>query len=332
MKVLAYADNFITAEMLEKGLIALEDAGHTVEIRDWSHPSKELLQKDNLAVEQGGANAVELDDEFTKGIEEFDIIITQFTPLGKSTIEKAKHLKYIGVLRGGIENVDVAAAGAAGVKIQNTPGRNARAVAEFTVGMMLAETRNIARTHAAMKQHIWLKDFPNGADIPEIGGKTVGLVGLGNIGHLVAQFVSGFDAKVIFYDSYMDGNPTPYEKVDTLEELMERSDVVSLHLRMSDESYHIISRDLIAKMKPSAYLVNTARSGLIDEEAMLDALEERRIAGAAIDTFDHEPLEEGSRFLTLDNVTITSHLAGSTADAFKNTPKLLSALLLKDLV
>lgn len=327
MKILAFADNFIDVPMLENGLTALEEAGHTVEIRDWSHPTKEDLQNDNLAVEQGGANAVDLGDEFLAGIDQFDIIITQFAPIGRKVIEAATNLKYVGVLRGGTENVDAEAAKERGVTVINTPGRNARAVAEFTVGMMLAETRNIARTHAAMRQHIWLKDFPNGEDIPEIGGKTVGLVGLGNIGHLVAKFLTGFDAKVIFYDEYVKGDQG-YERKDSLEELVRESDIVSVHLRLSEQSYHIISKELIAQMKPTAYLINTARSGLIDEQAMLEALAAGKIAGAAIDTFDHEPLEEDSPFLTLPNVTITSHLAGSTGDAFKNTPKLLSKRIL----
>lgn len=330
MKVLAYGDNFITVDMLEAGLEKMREEGHEVVVRDWYHDSIEALQKDNLDVEQNGANAVALPEELLEGIEDFDIIITQFTPIGKAVIDRASSLKYIGVMRGGIENVDEAAAKAHGVKVFNTPGRNARAVAEFTVGLMLAETRDIARTHAAMKQGIWLKDFPNSGVIPELGGKTVGLVGLGNIGMLVAQFVSGFDANVIFYDAYSTGDKG-YTRVDSLEELVEQADIVSLHLRLSDDTHHIIDKALIDKMKPSAVLVNTARSGLIDEKAMIECLKEGKIMGAAIDTFDYEPLPENSPFFELDNVTITSHLAGSTIDAFKNSPKLLANIILNEI-
>lgn len=330
MKILAFADNLITFEMLDQGLDELRVAGHDVEIRDWSHENVEALQKDNLIVETKGANAVALSPEFLAGIEAVDVIITQFTPIGKETIEAATSLKYIGVLRGGIENVDLTVAKQRNVTVLNTPGRNARAVAEFTVGMILAETRNIARTHAEMKKKIWFKDFPNKAEIPELGGKTIGLIGLGNIGHLVAQFLSGFDAKIIFFDEYSKGD-FGYQRKDSLIELVEEADILSLHLRLSDETHHMINRDILAHMKPSAYLINTARSGLIDEVALIEALQQQKIMGAAIDTFDHEPLENDSPFYQLDNVTITSHLAGSTIDAFKNTPKLLAKNLLKKL-
>ncbi len=327
MKVLAFGDNLIDTKMLKDGLVELEQAGMEVTIRDWSHESTEELQKDNLLVEQEGANAVEVADSLLKDVDQFDIIVTQFTPIGKKIIDRAKRLKYIGVLRGGTENVDIPYAEKHGIKVMNTAGRNARAVAEFTVGMILSETRNIARTHAAMKKDIWLKDFPNKDNIPELGGKTIGIAGFGHIGQLVAQFLKGFGANVIFYDKYVSGNEK-FEQVDSLDELIRRADILTIHMRVTPETEHIIDAKRIAQLKPSAYFINTARAELVDENALLDALEKHKIAGAAIDTYNDEPLPENSRFLKLDNVTLTSHLAGSTADAFRNTPKLFATRLL----
>lgn len=328
MKILAIADPYIPADMLEEGTSALREAGHGVDVVTWNAAdSIERLQEINLLVEQHGPNAVPLDDDLSSLAQHVDVVITQFAPIGTQLVDAASNLKIIGVLRGGTENVDRQAAQARGIRVVNTPGRNARAVAEFAVGLILAETRNIARTHAAMMEHVWLKDFPNGEDIPELEGRTVGIVGAGAIGQLVMKFLTGMDATCVFYDPYCRSSPWG-TKVEDLADLVAASDVLSIHSRLSADTHHLIDRDLLARMKPSAILVNTARSGLVDEEALLDCLEAGRIMGAAIDTFDREPLPADSRWLTLRNVTITSHLAGSTKDAFRKTPRMLSKRIL----
>lgn len=325
MKIIAFGDNLITPEMLKAGLTQFQENGDIVEIRDWSHETVESLQNDNIKIEQEGANAVEITDQnLLAEIADYDMIITQFMPIGKQVIDLAQNLKYIGVLRGGMENVDVDYAQSKGIKVINTAGRNARAVAEFTVGMILAETRNIARTNAKMHEDIWYKDFPNKDNIPEIGGKTIGIIGFGHIGQLVAQFLKGFGAKIIFYDPYVKGDNLYAEKIDSISALIRQSDIITIHMRATEETHHIIDQDMFDLMKPTAYFINTARSALVDEKALIAVLKQGKIAGAAIDTFDDEPLPANSAFLSLENVTLTSHLAGSTADAFKNTPKLFT--------
>ncbi len=329
MKIVAFGDNLITPEMLKKGLKAFEDHGDVVEIRDWSHSSVEELQNDNIKVEQQGANAVEISDEsLLKDIDTFELIITQFMPIGQKLIDQAANLKYIGVLRGGTENVDEEYAKSKGIKVINTAGRNARAVAEFTVGMILAETRNIARTNAEMNQDVWFKDFPNKENIPEMGDKTVGIIGFGHIGQLVAQFVQGFGAKVLFYDPYvneMEGT----RRMSSIEELARESDIITIHMRATAETHHIMDQHIFDLMDENTYFINTARSALVDEAALIRTLEAGKIAGAAIDTFDEEPLPADSKFLHLKNATLTSHLAGTTADAFKNSPKLFAERFLQ---
>lgn len=198
MKCLAIADLFINAAMMDAGLKALKDKGITVEVREWSHESIEKLQEDNLLVEQQGSEAVALPAALLQGAEEVEILIVQFAPVNAAVFDKLPKLKYVGVLRGGIENVNQAEAKARGVEVMNTPGRNARSVAEFTVGMILAEMRNIARSHDALRDKFWRKESPNHRAIPELGGKVVGLVGLGHIAQLVAGFLRGFGSEIIF--------------------------------------------------------------------------------------------------------------------------------------
>ncbi|HDS9607113.1 TPA: 2-hydroxyacid dehydrogenase [Enterobacter hormaechei subsp. steigerwaltii] len=330
MKCLAIADLFINKAMMEAGLNALRDKGIDVEVREWSHDSIEKLQEDNLRVEQEGAEAVTLPAALLEGADDFEILITQFAPVNTAVLDKLPKLKYIGVLRGGVENVNQQVALARGIEVMNTPGRNARSVAEFTVGMMLAEMRNIARSHDALRDKFWRKDSPNHQAIPELGGKVVGLVGLGHIAQLVAGFLSAFGTEIIFYDKYVSGHER-YEKVDTLDELVTRADVVSLHARMTPETENLINAHHFGLMKSSAIIVNTARSGLINERDLIDALQAGKIMGAALDTFDDEPLPDDSAFYLLNNVTITPHIAGSTLDAFSNSPKLFAEILLKKL-
>ncbi|ELD59352.1 TPA: 2-hydroxyacid dehydrogenase [Escherichia coli] len=330
MKCLAIADLFINKAMMDAGLNALRDKGIDVEVREWSHDSIEKLQEDNLRVEQEGAEAVTLPAALLEGSDDFEILITQFAPVNTAVLDKLPKLKYIGVLRGGVENVNQQVALARGIEVMNTPGRNARSVAEFTVGMMLAEMRNIARSHDALRDKFWRKDSPNHQAIPELSGKVVGLVGLGHIAQLVAGFLSAFGTEIIFYDKYVSGHER-YEKVDTLDELVTRADVVSLHARMTPETENLINAHHFGLMKSSAIIVNTARSGLINERDLIDALQTGKIMGAALDTFDDEPLPDDSAFYLLNNVTITPHIAGSTLDAFSNSPKLFAEILLKKL-
>ncbi len=321
MKLLAISDHYIPESFMLGGLSALAELGMDIEIRPWEHPTLEELQEANLLVEQKGANAIEMPQRFLDGLEQFDAIVVQFAPVGRKMIEAAGRLQLIGVLRGGIENVDQNAAEERKITILNTPGRNARAVAECTVGLILSEIRNLARSYAELRKGNWTRDYPNRAEIPELCGKTVGLVGYGAIARLVAQYLTAFGSKILAYDPYVQGETGNVEIVD-LPTLLKSSDIVSLHARYSKETHHLIGKEQLALMKPSAVLINTARSGLVDEKALVESLQKRQIMGAALDVFDEEPLPQGHPLLSLDNATITPHLAGSTIDAFLNSPKL----------
>ncbi|MCC8180642.1 MAG: 2-hydroxyacid dehydrogenase [Planctomycetes bacterium] len=322
MRVLAIADKFIPAPVMEAGFASFRRLGYEVVVREWPLADIKALQTDNLLIEQQGANALELPAGIADDIADYDMLVVQFAPVGEKLLGRAGKLKYVGVLRAGLENVDTAAAAAKNIEVIPTPGRNARAVAEFTVGMILAEIKNIGRAHAAMKQNHFRKDYVNTNKVPELLDKTVGLIGLGHIGGLVAQFLQPFGCRMMVFDPFLADFPATVEKAETLDQLLAAADIVSIHMRLTDQTKHMIGADQLAKMKPEAYLINTARSGLIDEQALIRALENRSIMGAALDVFENEPLPPDSPFLTLDNVTLTPHMAGTTRDAFGNSPGL----------
>lgn len=330
MKLLAIGDRFIPVEVMEKGLKKLEEKGVIVDVKEWKHNSLEELQKYNLLVEQKGPEAVELPAYLLENVDEYDIIVVQFTPVSKKLIDKAKSLKVICALRGGVENIACDYAAAKNISVLNTPGRNARAVAEFAIGMILSEIRNIARSNIALNKGEWRKDYPNSGEISELYNKTIGIVGFGHIGQLVAGYLQAFGSNIIAYDPYFKGE---YEgvKIVSLEELMKNADLVTVHARLTDDTYHLIGEKEINLMKKNAVLVNTARSGLVDEQALIKALEDKKIMGAALDVFDVEPIPTQDEILKLDNITLTPHLAGSTKDAFINSPVMMRDILIRAL-
>jgi D-3-phosphoglycerate dehydrogenase len=254
-----------------------------------------------------------------------DIVIGQFCPFSAEGMDILKNVKIIGVIRGGLETIDVPAATERGILVINASGRNAHAVSDFTVGMLISEVRNIARGHHQMINGNWGAVFPNQNNIPDMNGRTVGLLGFGHIGRLVAKKLSGFDMRIIAHDPFVEPENAAKFGVEMVDKdtLFKEADFVSIHARLMPETRHLVGRYEIDLMKPSAYLINTARSGLVDTEALIDALREKRITGAALDVFDDEPLPTDSPFYKLDNVTLTPHLAGRTIDSTIRSPRLV---------
>lgn len=324
MKIIGVGDLLIPEEMIREGFEDLADEQIELETISWEMPDYETLQAVNLQVETEGCESVDVPEEMLESLKDADILITQFFPVNRQVIDACPNLKVIGVLRGGIENVNEDYAKEKGILIYHTPGRNANAVADFTVGMLLAECRNIARSHRNLKEGKWVRDYTNAGAVPDLADKTVGIAGFGEIGKKVAKRLSAFDMDVLVYDPYAKDIPEGYRRAETLDELAEESDFVTLHMRLTDETSRIINEEFFSRMKPGAYLINTARSGLVDETALAEALSSGKIMGAAIDVFDHEPPDMDDPLLNLPNLTITPHLAGGTVDAFLGSPKLLA--------
>lgn len=328
MKCLAIADLFIDKQMMEAGLKSLKEFGINVTVKEWKHKDLEELQNDNIKLEYQGSEAITLPAELTEGMEEYDIIITQFAPIGKTVIDQSKNLKLLGVLRAGMENVNQEYAASKGITVLNTPGRSVTSVSEFAVGMILSEIRNIARANYKLKNGKWEKYFPNGVLAPELRESTIGLIGYGAIGQRVAELLRPFGSEIIFYDAYYQGS-TMDTQVTTLDELVKEADILSMHYRLTEQTKNMINKKHFNLMKKNAVLINTARSGLINEQDLAEALHDREIAGAAVDVFNVEPLPQDHPYNKLDNITITPHIAGSTVGNFANSPVILSERILE---
>lgn len=240
-------------------------------------------------------------------------------------------LRLIGTVRSGVDSIDIEAATRKRILVISTPNHNSLGTAEYTVGLILAETRNIARSHASMKEGLWRETYPNTDCIPELNGSTIGVIGFGHIGRHVCRLVSAFRAEVIVYDPFISDEEISRcgyipEKIA---ELLKKSDIVTIHARLTAQTTGLVGKSELKLMKSSSYLINTANSGLIDMEALYHALKEKWIAGAAIDVFPNEPLRGDEPLLSLDNITLTSHRAGDTKNAYYAAPKMLSEQLKK---
>ena len=322
MKIIGIGDLLIPAEYIERAFADLRKDGHIVETITWKMENYEELQKINLIVEQQGPEQYTFSDDFIESIQDAEILITQFCPVNRQLLDRCKNLKLIGVLRGGVENINVEYAASKNIAVCATPGRNANAVADFTVGLLLSECRNIARSYKNLKTGNWVRDYANAGHVPDLAGKRVAIIGLGEIWKKVAARLHAFDMEILGYDPYAKMVPE-YIRMDELMKIVGVADFITIHSRLTENTRHMINAELIKKMKSTAYFINTARSGLVDETALFTALKKKEIMGAAIDVFDIEPLAKDCPFLELDNITITPHLAGGTADAFYHSPYLL---------
>ncbi|MET3804402.1 D-3-phosphoglycerate dehydrogenase [Nakamurella sp. UYEF19] len=265
-------------------------------------------------MEVKGPNLVAPSSELLAAVPGAAVLGLHFAPVGADVIEAGQDLKLISVARAGLENIDITAATARGIGVVPAMGRNAGAVAELQIGLMLSETRNISRADQSIKSGGWRKDFP-GSRV-EIAHSTVGMVGFGHVGKIFSHRVSGFGPKLIAYDPYASAEllaESGVSKVDNLIDVFEQSDFILVLARLSPETSRFIGKEQFAAMKSSAYFVNGARSRLVDYDALYDVLAAGSISGAALDVFDDEPLPADSRWRSLDNVTMTTHFGGDTA-------------------
>lgn len=258
-------------------------------------------------------------EELKKIIPQYQgLVIRSATKVTEEIIEAAENLKVIGRAGIGLDNVDIPAASKRGIVVMNAPDGNATTAAEHAISMMMALTRNIPQATARMKEGGWDKKKFQGR---EVTGKTLGIVGIGRIGGIVANRAQGLHMKVIAFDPHM-----PKDLVDklgvelvSLEELCKRSDYISIHVPLTKETKKLISVKEYASMKKSAMLIDCARGGVVDEQALYDALVNGELAGAALDVFEKEPTSlEETPLLKLNNFICTPHLGASTAEAQEN--------------
>jgi D-3-phosphoglycerate dehydrogenase len=241
------------------------------------------------------------------------LVVRSATKVTEEVLAAGTQLRVVGRAGTGVDNIDVAAATKRGILVVNAPASNSVAVAELTIGMIMSLARHIPQSHGSVQSGKWERNKYMGV---EVRGKTLGLVGLGRIGAEVARRARGLEMQVVAYDPVVSTDRAAQLGVTlmALDEVLAQSDYVSLHVPLVDATRGLISAARLAQMKPTAYLINAARGGIVDEVALLEALEKRQIAGAALDTFEKEP-PAGNPLVGHPRVISTPHLGASTVEA-----------------
>ena len=325
MKILTVTDLFINKEVVETALREKLSHINNLIIDNFAvdFPITPLQYGDGEVTEYVGR-----EEDIIDRIGDADHLVVHTSPVTQRVMEHGKKLKSISVTRGGAVNVNIEAASRLNIPVFFTPGRNSAAVAEFTIGLIIAETRNIARSHESVRQGKWVDDYYIYEKSEfELSSKVIGLMGYGNIGAKVCGLLSGFGCRVLVYDPYIESVESPNAELVGMDTLLSESDIISLHMRVTQETTGMIDMELLRKMKRSAILVNTARGPLVNYRDLYAALKKGIIARAALDTFDVEPIEPGNPLLKLENVTLTNHIAGAS----RNSAQISAEIMAEDL-
>ena len=254
------------------------------------------------------------DDTFYRELPEAEVIWHVLRPISGADLQMAPKLRLVHKMGAGVNTIDVDTATRLGIAVANMPGANAPSVAEGTVLLMLAALRRLPELDRATREGKgWPSDPTLGETVRDIGGCTVGLIGYGNIAKSVETIVSAMGARVLHTSTRDDGHPG----WRSLPDLLAASDIVSLHLPLTDKTAGMLDRAALARMKPDAVLVNTSRGGVIDEEALVDALRTGGLAAAGLDVFAVEPVAADNPLLSLDNVVLTPHVTWYTVDTMR---------------
>lgn len=297
---------------------------------EWEESHKILEEVAEVKVGDPGIKYTE--DKLIEELRDADaVIITSQHRITRRVLENANRLKVV-VKYGskpGMDNVDIKAATERGVIVGYTHGANSDSVAEYTIALILALLRKLFTSHSNLKEGKWRDDSLLGHDLL---GKTVGIIGLGSTGYKVAEKIKGFGVNLLAYTRATENAEKVGAKLVDLETLLKESDIVTIHTSLREDTLHLIGEKELRLMKKSAIIVNTARGAIIDEKALIRALEEGWIAGAALDVFTEEPLKPDNPLLKMENVILTPHVASFTYEAFQReaftaAEEVLNALL-----
>ena len=241
------------------------------------------------------------------------ILVRSATKVDAQVIAAAPNLKIIARAGVGLDNVDIPAATTAGVLVVNAPTSNIVSAAELAVGLLLASARNIVPANLALKNGKWARSKFGGVELQD---KTVGIIGMGKIGLLVAKRLAGFEMKFVAYDPYVKQAPAggPEIKMVELDELLKVSDFITIHIPKTAETTGLLGKAAFSQVKPTVHIINAARGGVVDEDALFDALTQGQVAGAGLDVYATEPATDSPLF-ALDQVVATPHLGASTEEA-----------------
>jgi D-3-phosphoglycerate dehydrogenase len=260
--------------------------------------------------------------------EDASVLVVEADFVFDEVFDAAPGLRLVGVCRNAFNQVDVDAATERGILVVHTPARNAVAVAELTIGLMLALARHLSPAHRLVTEGRWRDPVEAYLTFQgrELAGSVVGIIGLGHIGREVANRLRALGARVLAYDPYVPPRRLGAMGVMPvgLAKLMSRSDFVSIHAALTEESEGLVNEAMLRRMKPGAYFVNAGAAAVVDSAALVRCLEERRIAGAALDVFEGQPLPASSPYLKLDNVILTPHIGGATGETVARHSRMMT--------
>ena len=305
MKILLAGDGFVLNDLLEREITSALSIKCEISKIVLPWPAIPFVHVADVDEASGS------EDEIIRVIRDAEVIVTQMAPLTARVFAAATALKLVICTRGGPVNVNLRAATERGIAVCSTPGRNAVAVAEYTLLLMLAALRRLPEAHASLADGEWRSGlYAYGESGGEIAGSVVGVVGLGEIGRGVAASVRAMGATVIAHDPYATSSDGV--ELVALGALLDRADIVTLHARLTPETRHMIGAAELTRIRAGGILVNTARGGLLDYDAALHALASGRLAALALDVFPEEPVPATSRLLRARGVVLSPHLAGAT--------------------
>ncbi len=295
----------------------------------------DAIHKDGVSMLQDAGFQVDLDTSITpealiEKIPSYDaIVIRSRTKVRKEVLEAATNLKAVARAGVGLDNVDLATAKERGIEVIKSPEAPSNAVAELIIGLMFSLARNIAEADSTMKQGKWEKKRLSGF---EVRGKTMGIIGLGRIGYLVAEKAKALGMKLLIYnrskDRVKDLVTTLGTELVDLEKVYAESDIVSIHLPATPETRHMVGADQFELMKPTAYIINVSRGGIVDEEALKKALDAGSIAGAALDVYEEEPTKDMD-LVGRPNVVSTPHIGAGSVEASTGNSTIVAEKLIK---
>lgn len=255
------------------------------------------------------------EEQLCRLVRDADAVIVQFAPMTQRVIDSMGKCRIIVRYAIGVDNIDLDAATAKGIYVANVPDYSIDEVSNHAITLLMALSKKLIPLAASVKAGLW--DYTISKPLYRMRDKTLGLIGFGRIPCMVAEKMRGFGVNIQCYDPYIRKDLADKYGVMpvSLQTLLETSDYISVHCPLTKETYHMLNRDAFARMKNTALLINTARGPIVEEAALLEALQNQRIAGAALDVVEHEPIQKDSALLTLDNVIVTPHNAWYSEDA-----------------
>lgn len=326
-KVTIISDGLVREEYFVNALDVLrEHIDFEYQVFHWHEDlDKEAFQEKMLYIENNGPDFYEPEEQLLEALKTTDYLFAHIAPINEAMLSVCENLKLVGICRGGTENVDLEYCYQNEIPVIRTV-KNAIATAEFTLGLMLSVTRNIANSYHALTDGKWQKSFFNDGYRKSLSEMKVGVIGLGHIGIEVSRMLLEIGADVYGYHSPLTEEKKqevnlPITYTD-LESLFETCDIITVHLRLDSKTENMIDYSLLSKMKKDAYLINTARAKLVNEQDLIKAIEAKEILGAALDVFWEEPLDPSHPLLKHENVLVTPHIAGDT-DVIDRAPTLL---------